>query len=136
MTKGLDTVDRWRRSTRCRCWRISTRTPIPPRKWAGGHAVKLGRNQYEATFLGYSVRIIESELGKTTELMGLFTVDAHFEMIGEDSIYGEGTGSYYLATQDADRDGFPDDGEEPIVCVPWGWMSKRLTRMPGCVLTP
>ena len=108
----------------------------PTPKWAGGHAVKLGRNQYEATFLGYSVRIIESELGKTTELMGLFTVDAHFEMIGEDSIYGEGTGSYYLATQDADRDGFPDDGEEPIVCVPWGWMGRRLTRMPGCVVTP
>ena len=108
----------------------------PNPKWAGGHAVMVGRDRYEATFLGYTLKTVETEVGKMQELMGVFTISAHFEVIGPDFIYGMGTGSYYLASQDADRDGFPDEGEEPVACIPWGWTSKRVTLMPGCVPTP
>jgi steroid delta-isomerase-like uncharacterized protein len=108
----------------------------PNPKWAGGHAVKVGRNKYQATYLGYATKIVESNIGKMAEFVGLFTVDAHFELLGPDLIYGEGTGSYYMAAQDADRDGFPDGGQEPVVCLPWGWTAKRLTTLPGCVPTP
>ncbi|MDI6451301.1 ester cyclase [Anaerobaca lacustris] len=108
----------------------------PTPKWAGGHAVKVGRHQYEATYLGYSVKIVDSEIGRTTEFVGLFTVKAYFQLTGPDQLSGHGTGSYYLAAQDANRDGFPDEGEEPVVCVPWEWTGRRLTTMPGCVPTP
>ena len=45
-------------------------------------------------------------------------------------------GQKVLAAQDADQDGFPDEGQEPVVCVPWEWIAKRLTMMLGCVPTP
>ena len=42
----------------------------------------------------------------------------------------------YLASQDADGDGFPDPGEEPVNCMPFTFSSRRLRVMPGCVPTP
>ncbi|MCF7975155.1 MAG: ester cyclase [Phycisphaerae bacterium] len=104
----------------------------PTPKWAGGQAEQVGRNKYEATYLGYSTKIVESEIGKTTEFAGLFTIKAYFELLDPDHLQGHGTGSYYLASQDADRDGFPDEGQAPVACVPWEWTGRRLTAMPGC----
>jgi hypothetical protein len=102
-------------------------------KWAGGEAIVTGRNKCEATFLQYHTKTsgINSE-----QIVGIATIKAYFELVGPDQIRGSGTGSYYLATQDADQDGFPDDGEEPAVCLPWSWTSRRLTTMPGCTPTP
>ena len=108
----------------------------PNPKWAGGHAVMVGRDRYEATYLGYALKTVETEMGNMLELVGLFTVNAHFEVIGPDYLYGQGTESCYLASQDADRDGFPDEGEEPVACIPWGWTGKRVTLVPGCVPVP
>jgi steroid delta-isomerase-like uncharacterized protein len=104
--------------------------------WAGGQAVMVGRDRYEATYHGYIRKVVESEMGKTVQIVGLVSVNAHFEVIGSDLLYGQGTESCYLASQDADRDGFPDEGEEPVACIPWGWTSKRLTLMPGCAPKP
>ena len=36
----------------------------------------------------------------------------------------------------AHKDGFTDEGQEPVACVPWGWTSKWLTLMPECQLMP
>ena len=105
-------------------------------KWAGGQAVMVGRNKYEATYLGYSIKIVESDIGKMTEIVGLFTINAHFELLGPNLLQGQGTGSYYMAAQDADQDGFPDEGQEPVACLPWAWTGKRLTALPGCIPTP
>lgn len=102
-------------------------------KWAGGEAVNTGRNKYEATFLIYYTKTGGPNLD---EIVGIATINAHFEVVGPDLIYGEGTGSYYMAAQDADQDGFPDEGQEPAICLPWGWIAKHLTMMPGCVPTP
>jgi predicted ester cyclase len=103
-------------------------------KSAGGVVVKVGRHQYKATFLGYS-RKLDISAG-TLEIDGIWTADANFELLGSDQIQGYGTVSYYMSEQDADQDGFPDEGEEPVDCQPWGWTSKRLTMMPGCVPAP
>jgi ketosteroid isomerase-like protein len=108
----------------------------PPAKWAGAQAEMVARNKYEATLLGYETRTVETDIGKTVEFVGLFTIKAYFELLGPDQLAGYGTGSYYLASQDADQDGFPDEGEEPVACVPWEWVGKRLTALPGCVLVP
>jgi hypothetical protein len=100
----------------------------------GGQAVMVGRDRYEATYLQYDRKFDEST--GIMEIVGLNTLKANFEVIGTNLLYGSGTASYYMATQDADQDGLPDEGEEPIACFPWGWTSKRLTLMPGCVPTP
>ena len=55
---------------------------------------------------------------------------------GPDTNEGQATLSTYLASQDADGDGFPDEGEEPVSCMPFTFTSKRLRVMPGCVPTP
>jgi len=104
--------------------------------WAGGHAEMVGRDSYEATYLGYIRKVVASDAANGIEIIGLVTVNAHFEVVGPDFLYGMGTESCYLASQDTDKDGFPDEGEEPIACIPWGWTSKRLTLMPGCTPTP
>jgi len=104
--------------------------------WAGGHAVMVGRDRYNATYLGYIRKTVSTEAAEGIEIIGVVTVDAHFEVIGPDMLYGQGTESCYLVSQDADRDGFPDEDEEAVACIPWGWTGKRLTLMPGCVPTP
>lgn len=108
----------------------------PISQWAGGQADMVGRNKYEATYLGYSRKTIETEIGKMNELVGVFTIKAHFELLDPDTLQGQGTGSYYLIEQDADRDGFPDEGQEPLACIPWAWTGKRLTPLPGCTPPP
>jgi len=103
-------------------------------KSAGGEAVKVGRHQYNATFLGY-FRKLDIGAG-ALEIDGIWTADANFELLGPDQLQGYGTASYYLSAQDADQDGFPDEGEEPIACFPWAWTGKRLTAMPSCTPPP
>ena len=108
--------------------------PYP--QWAGGQADMVSPNKYEATYLGYSRKIVETELGQTNELIGLFTIKASFELLDPDTLQGQGTGSYYLIEQDADRDGFPDEGQEPVACIPWAWTGKRVGQMQGCTPPP
>jgi len=102
-------------------------------EYGGGLAVKIGLNKYEMTNLQYFTKTSEPGL---KEIVGIGIVNGTFEFVGPDLAQGQGTGAYYMAAQDADQDGFPDEGQEPVVCVPWAWTSKRLTMMPGCVPTP
>ncbi len=101
---------------------------------AGGHAVMVGRDRYDMTYLNYN-RKFDASTGML-EIIGLNTLVGQFEVIGPDAIYGSATASYYMAAQDADKDGFPDEGGEPVLCIPWAWTCKRLTLMPGCTPTP
>jgi hypothetical protein len=99
---------------------------------AGGQAVMVARNKYEATYLSYD-RKYDVSTG-IMEIVGIDTLKAYFEVTGPDQIQGYGTASYYMAAQDVDQDGFPDEGEEPVACFPWEWTSKRLTEMSECTL--
>jgi len=102
-------------------------------KFAGGLAVKIGLNKYEMISLEYFTRTAGASL---EEIVGIGIVTGTIELVGPDLHQGQGTGAYYMAAQDADQDGFPDEGEEPVLCMPWGWTAKRLTTMPSCVPTP
>jgi len=102
-------------------------------KYGGGLMVKIGLNKYEATFLQYFTRTAGPS---QEEIVGIGIVTGTLELVGTDLAQGQGVGAYYMAAQDADQDGFPDEDQEPVVCVPWGWTAKRLTMMPGCLPTP
>ncbi|UCD50393.1 MAG: ester cyclase, partial [Phycisphaerales bacterium] len=102
-------------------------------RFAGALAVKTGLNQYEMTAIEYFTKISGPS---HEEIIGIAVVAGSVQLVGPDLAQGQGTGAYYLASQDGDQDGFPDDGEAPALCVPWQWTTKRLTMMPGCVPTP
>jgi steroid delta-isomerase-like uncharacterized protein len=102
-------------------------------KYGGGLVVKIGLNKYEMTFLQYFTRTAGPSL---KEIVGIGIITGTFELVGPNLGQGTGTGAYYMAAQDTDQDGLPDEGQEPVVCVPWEWTAKRLTMMPGCVPTP
>jgi steroid delta-isomerase-like uncharacterized protein len=101
-------------------------------EYGGGLAQKIGLNKYEITNIQYFTKTSGPGL---KEIVGIGIVNGTFELVSPDLAQGQGTGAYYMAAQDADQDGFPDEGQEPVVCVPWGWSAKRLTIMPGCVPT-
>ncbi|MHC4301238.1 MAG: ester cyclase, partial [Planctomycetota bacterium] len=102
-------------------------------KYGGVLAQNIGLNKYEMTFLQHFTKSSGPSL---EEIVGIGIVSGTFELVGPDLVQGQGTGAYYIGAQDADQDGFSDEGQEPVVCVPWGWTSKRLTMMPGCAPTP
>ena len=58
------------------------------------------------------------------------------ELVGPDSLKTEATVSVYAAAQDADGDGFPDEGQEPVACLAFAGMAKRVKVMPQCVPPP
>jgi hypothetical protein len=47
-----------------------------------------------------------------------------------------GTLAVYLPAQDADGDGFPDDGETPVACVPIELTGRRMSVLPPCKPSP
>jgi len=102
-------------------------------KFAGARAVRIASNQYEMTTLEY---LTNGPSHQEEIIVGIGILTGTIEIVGPDLLQGQGTGAYYLAAQDADGDGFPDEGQEPAVCFPWQWTGKRLTMMPACVPTP
>jgi len=102
-------------------------------KYGGGLMKKIGLNKYEVTFLQYFTKTSGPSL---EEIVGVGIVAGTFELVGPDLVQGQGTGAYYMALQDADQDGLPDEGQEPVICVPWDWTAQRLTIMSGYVPTP
>ncbi|MCP4452194.1 MAG: ester cyclase, partial [Planctomycetes bacterium] len=97
---------------------------------AGGEAVMVGPNKYKATYLFYE-RKFDVSTG-VLEIVGMSTAEAYFELLGPNLLQGQGTRSFYMASQDADQDGFPDEGQAPVVCFPMTWTGKRLTPLAGC----
>jgi len=70
------------------------------------------------------------------ELMTIGISTSTWEMTGPDTKEGQATYAVYLASQDADGDGFPEEGEEPIYCTPFAFTGRRLDVIPGCTPTP
>lgn len=90
-------------------------------------------NHDKGTNIEYFIRKSEPEHG---EIVGIGIIVGTLQLTGPDEAHGQGTGAYYLAEQDADGDGFPDEGQEPVLCLPWGYTKKRVKSMSPCVPTP
>lgn len=102
-------------------------------EFAGEQAVKIAPNTYA---MSMNIYYAKKPGPNVTEIVGIGLMSATFEVLGPDAIQGQGTVAYYLASQDADQDGFPDEGEEAQLCIPWGWTCKRPVMAPGCVPAP
>ena len=95
--------------------------------------VRTGPDTLATTMLSYGTKSRENALH---ELAHISIVTATWQITGPDTNEGQATMATYLASQDADGDGFPDEGEEPVSCMPFAFTSKRLRVIPGCVPAP
>jgi steroid delta-isomerase-like uncharacterized protein len=100
-----------------------------------GQTVKTGLNTYESTMVGYGTKKAELP-GMLPEIVYISVIYSKVQLIDENTIAGQGTHAFYLASADADGDGLPDEGQEPIACLPYMITAKRVGVMPPCVPPP
>lgn len=91
--------------------------------------LRTGLNEYESTFIDY---LTKQGPGPVSEIVAMVITQANWTITGPDTNEGTATQAVYLAAQDADGDGLPDEGQEPVSCAPFTYTSKRLKPMPGC----
>lgn len=101
-------------------------------EWVG-QTIKKGRNSYETTMLIYGTK--EGQ-GPLAEIVHIEVCNANWEIIERNRIEGEATVAVYLADQDGDFDGLPDEDQEPIICAYYTYSAKRLQPIPPCEPTP
>jgi hypothetical protein len=100
-----------------------------------GEAVKTGTKTYDFSLIGYGVR---ERVVDRNEITYIFVVNGSLTCEGDANITSDVTISVYSADQDADRDGFPDTGEDPITCIgPSDFGSaQRVPQMARCEPPP
>jgi len=92
--------------------------------------VRTGPDSFATTMLSYDTK---RRHNAPHEVAVICISTGTWQITGPDTNKGQATLAVYLGSQDADGDGFPDEGEEPISCMPFEFTSKRLRVMPGCV---
>jgi len=104
----------------------------------GGHGwvsqtVRTGPDTFATTMLEYGTKSREY---MPHELATIGISSSTWQLTDPDTKEGQATYAVYLASQDADGDGFPDEGEEPISCTAFTFTGRRLQVMPQCELMP
>lgn len=97
------------------------------------HTVWAGRDRLKTTALAYSTKMGE---GPVAEIVSISIAHVDWTLTGPDTNEGNAVQSIYLPEQDADGDGFPDEGEAPVNCMPFTFTSRRLAMWPPCVPVP
>lgn len=100
-----------------------------------GQLIKTGLNTYESTVIGYGTKKAELP-GMLPEIVYISVLYAKTQLIDENTAKGEGTHAFFLGSQDADGDGLPDEGQEPVACFPYISTAKRVQLLPPCVPPP
>lgn len=100
-----------------------------------GEAVKKGKNSYEFSLIGYGVKEVEANRG---EIIYIWTVTGTMTCVDGENKTDLVNLAVYFGSQDADSDGYPDEGEEPFFCTEAGPLAvgKRVPQMPACVPSP
>ena len=99
-----------------------------------GEAVMTGPDTAKATMVGYAVKKVtpsaQYPFGEQVLWTWVGSGDIKFTASGKTE--STGTMGIYLPEADADGDGLPDPGQNPIICFPVAYPSVRLGLMPGC----
>jgi len=100
-----------------------------------GQVVQTGWNTYESCAIYYGTQKVEDQL--RPQILYMAVLYGEGRLVDLNSFTASGTFAVFLAEQDADGDGFPDEGEEPIYCGTYTFEScKRVQVMPPCVPPP
>ncbi len=86
---------------------------------------KTGRNLIESSSIGY----VLDAAGQVLLIINVNTVASFTSCDTQDC---RATCSIYLPEQDTNKDGLPDDGQQPIKCIPVQWIITRILLTPPC----
>jgi len=95
-----------------------------------GLEVKTGRNTYQFTTVGHATKPGDPLLGGVAEMVYFSVMSGTMRMIDGDKGVGEATVAYYVPAQDADFDGLPDEGQEPVLSLGYTYTIKRVPLLP------
>ena len=102
-----------------------------------GTAVRTGPNTYSFTLMGYAAKARANERG---QILGILVSSGTMTLTGPNTrIDSNIVMSLYGPDADINpADGLPDEGVEPILCVPFpeDYMVNRIPVMPPCTPTP
>lgn len=100
-----------------------------------GQTVQTDWNTFESTVVSYGTKNIEGQ--QQPQIVYISVMYASGRLVDLNTIEAEGTLAIFLAEQDADHDGFPDEGQTPLYCGPYALSScKRVQIIPPCELPP
>jgi hypothetical protein len=100
-----------------------------------GQAVRIGLNTYEKTLIAYGTKKAELP-GVLPEIVYIEVIYGKGLLTGQNTLEGEGTIAFFHPSADADGDGLPDEGAEPMACIPYTLTGKRVPLLPPCVVPP
>ena len=99
-----------------------------------GEAIRTGPQTFDYSLIGYGVK---ERAGDRNEIMYLFVVNGSLTCLDDTNVASDVTLSVYTADQDADHDGLPDEGAEPMCHGPTDFgTAKRVPMMPRCESPP
>jgi hypothetical protein len=98
-----------------------------------GLTVQTGWNTFESTVVQYGTKKVEEQ--PLPQIVYIQVMYGNGRLVDLNTIEAEGTSAIFLQDQDANGDGFPDEGQEPIWCGPYTVTCKRVQIMPPCKLT-
>jgi len=94
---------------------------------------RIAPNTYETGMIVYSTQPVA---GLLDQVASIAIVTGTWTITSSETNEGQSTLSSYMAAQDADGDGLPDEGQEPIACTPFPFSSRRVRIRPACVPPP
>jgi hypothetical protein len=98
-----------------------------------GQVEKTGENTFAATFQKYATRKGD---GPVADIVFIEVTSMEGRLIDKDTMEGDATVAIFMPEQDADGDGFPDPGEQPVIVQAFSAKAKRQKLMPAYELTP
>jgi hypothetical protein len=81
-----------------------------------GEAVRTSNNTYDIHLIGYGIQEMENSRG---EIQYIWIVSGELTCLDENHKTDNVTAYIYPGEMDTDKDGFPDEGAEPIVIGPF-----------------
>ncbi len=97
-----------------------------------GQAEKTSPTTFRNTLIHYGLKTG----GVIDEMVYIAVTSSETTMVDADHAVFTANQAIYLPAQDADRDGFPDEGQKPILCSPYTGKVTRVKLMPMCEPTP
>jgi hypothetical protein len=98
-----------------------------------GVCVRTGPQTFESTVVGF---VVERGPDAPDKILYQRVVTHAFQFVDENNIVATSSWAHYTPDQDADHDGFPDQGQEPFVCLELETTMKRVVLIPPCVPSP
>ncbi len=98
-----------------------------------GVCVRTGPHTFESTVVGF---VVERGPDAPDKILYQRVVTHAFQFVDENNIVASSSWAHYTPDQDADHDGFPDQGQEPFLCLAPETTMKRVVLIPPCVPPP